>query len=387
VILLYILSALTILQGIVTLLDGFRAAQYMRRHRFSSDRAISGRRVAVFCPCKGIDSGFELNVRSILAQDFPAFDVYFIVESERDAAFGVLKRLAANVLIAGEAKDCGQKVHNLRFAVERVGPSADIFVFCDSDARFPTGWLRQLTRPLEDDGIAVSTGFRWYLAERFHLPTLLRSAWNATAVGLLGDHTRNFAWGGSMALTRHTFERLMILDVWRGAVSDDYAITRAAQNARAKIYFVPACLIPSYGECSWQELLEFTTRQIIITRVYHPRLWRIGFAAQTIFNATFVGLLVFMWSAPAILPLWLVIYALSSARAAARLSAVRDVLADPSLSRFRWFYILSSPIVALLYQYNMVMSAVTTNIEWRQIHYSLISPNETRVRRSSANAS
>jgi hypothetical protein len=47
-----------------------------------------------------------------------------------------------------------------------------------------------------------------------------------------------------------------------------------------------------------------------------------------------------------------------------------------------WFYILSAPLVALLYQYNMLRAALTTDIEWRQIHYSLISPNETRVHRS-----
>src|SRR2546428_10460719 len=28
----------------------------------------------------------------------------------------------------------------------------------------------------------------------------------------------------------------------------------------------PECLIPTYGECTWRELFEFTTRQIVITR-------------------------------------------------------------------------------------------------------------------------
>ena len=41
-----------------------------------------------------------------------------------------------NILVAGKAADRGQKVHNLAFAVWRCN-DADIYVFCDSDARFP----------------------------------------------------------------------------------------------------------------------------------------------------------------------------------------------------------------------------------------------------------
>jgi cellulose synthase/poly-beta-1,6-N-acetylglucosamine synthase-like glycosyltransferase len=270
--------------------------------------------------------------------------------------------------------------------VETVGHTALVFVFCDSDVRFPRTWLRNLTGPLSDPNVGVSTGYRWYVADRFHFSTLLRSAWNATVVGMLGDHPRNFAWGGSMALRRETFDRIGVLEAWRGAVSDDYAVTRAAERARARIWFVPDCLVPSLGTCGFRELLEFTTRQIIITRVYHPRLWRLGLFAQTVFNVSFVALATASISQPLLILPWLLIYGLSAAKSAIRLSAVRAVLRDPSLSRYGWFYILSSPIVALLYQYNMVLSALTTEIEWRQIHYTLISANETRVRRSSASA-
>ena len=67
---------------------------------------------------------------------------------------------------------------------------------------------------------------------------------------------------------RETFERLNILHEWRGSVSDDYSITNAAHRSGTKIVFVPECLIPTHGESTWKDLLEFTTRQIVITRVY-----------------------------------------------------------------------------------------------------------------------
>jgi cellulose synthase/poly-beta-1,6-N-acetylglucosamine synthase-like glycosyltransferase len=366
----YILAAIAILQGIFTLLDGIRAARYMRTFR---PRRLSRERVVVFCPCKGKDSEFEKNIQSILNQDYPNYAVQFIVESKSDPAYDTLRALGASVLVAGMATSRGQKVHNLAYAVERAtaADAADIYVFCDSDARFPADWLAKLIAPLNSTNI--TSGYRWYVAERFHFASLMRSAWNASSVGILGDHNRNFAWGGSTAIQRETFHRLGILDAWRGSVSDDYTVTRTAQRAGLRIVFVPECLIPSYGECSFRELLEFTTRQIIITRVYHQALWRIGFVGHLVFNAAF-------WTLPFVHPyFWLALYALSVAKSWIRYRAVTTVLPAPVLSKHGWFYILSSPLVAVLYLYNMIVSTLSTEIVWREIHYKLVSPNETRV--------
>jgi cellulose synthase/poly-beta-1,6-N-acetylglucosamine synthase-like glycosyltransferase len=380
VIVLYILALLAVVQGVIALADGIRAARYMREYRPLGPTHKP--RIVVFCPCKGIDPGFEQNIRSILDQDYPDFHPVFVVESTSDPAYSALTRMAAPaVLIAGQATGCGQKVHNLRYAVEHAGANNDVYVFCDSDARFPRHWLHSLTAPLSESESIVATGYRWYVVSHFQLSTLLRSAWNATVVSMLGGHGRNFAWGGSMAMRRETFERIHVLDEWKGSVSDDYSVTGAARKHGAKIVFVPECLIPSYGDCSFGEMLEFTTRQILITRVYHPRLWRIGFFAQTIFCLTFLWLLAVLPGNPSAAVLWIVIFGLAGAKSAVRHRAVSEVLRDPSLSRFGWFYILFSPVVALIYEYNMVRSALGRTIEWRQIHYTLISANETRVRR------
>jgi hypothetical protein len=79
--------------------------------------------------------------------------------------------------------------------------------------------------------------------------------------------------------------------------------------------------------------------------------------------------------------LWLAIYGLSGWKSWIRYRAVRAVLHPPALSKHGWFYILCSPAVAVVYLYNMVVSALSTEIIWRGIHYKLVSPNETLVRR------
>src|SRR5437016_1822575 len=87
-------------------------------------------RISVFCPCKGTDAEFEKNIRSILEQDYPNYGVTFVVESKEDAAYSALRELdAKNILVAGRAMDCGQKVHNLAYAITHANTGADIYVF------------------------------------------------------------------------------------------------------------------------------------------------------------------------------------------------------------------------------------------------------------------
>jgi ceramide glucosyltransferase len=373
--LLYVICGIALLQGIISLVQGFSSIRHIRTYR---PKTAWRPRVVVFCPCKGVDEGFDKNIRSILSQDYPHLRVVFIVDSAADSAVPILKQTNATLLIAGPATARGQKVHNLIHGVEHAAGDAEVFVFCDADARFPRDWITDLIAPLESDTVAVSTGYRWYAAETGSLPSLLRSSWNAAAVTLLGDHSRNFAWGGSMALRRDVFERIGIRQAWDGALSDDYAVTLAARRAGMRIAFVPTCLIPSYGDTTWPELLEFTTRQLLITRIYEPRMWRMAFFSQTIFNIAFWGGLLLPW------PLLLMtpgIYFLAGIKSYMRYKAVATVLPESALSKHRWSYILLAPLTALLFEYNLVCSALTRNIKWRQIQYRLISSSRTAVLR------
>jgi cellulose synthase/poly-beta-1,6-N-acetylglucosamine synthase-like glycosyltransferase len=340
--------------------------------------------VAVFCPCKGIDPEFEENIRSIVDQDHPDYRVYFIVEAENDPAYGALKHLGAtDILVAGHATDRGQKVHNLAFAVKHVARAAAIYAFCDSDGRYPPDWLSNLIPPLAEADVGVATGYRWYVAHPPTFTNLLRSAWNAVSISGLGHPQRGFAWGGSLAIRRDIFERIGVIDAWKGSVSDDYSITRAAQASGLKIIFVPQCLIPTYGECGWDELLEFTTRQMIITRVYYRGLWQVALVSYVLFSIAFVGLALAAFGDAAAMLLWLMVFGLSAARSWVRLRSVTNLLPVAVLPNPRWFYILCAPLVSLLYLYNVIRSALSTSIVWRKIQYDLLSPHKTIVTRPS----
>ena len=159
-----------------------------------------------------------------------------------------------------------------------------MLVFVDTDARPQANWLRSWCAPLADSNLGAATGYRWFIPVRGGFASQLRSVWNASIASALGEREdKNFCWGGSTAIRRSTFEKLQVTERWRGTVSDDFTVTRMLQEAKLPIHFVPACLVPSVGECSARELLEFTNRQLKITRVYAPHLMEATANRQLLF--------------------------------------------------------------------------------------------------------
>ncbi len=156
-------------------------------------------------------------------------------------------------------------------------------MFVDSDARPDKNWLKNLIAPLRDEKIGCATGYRWFISGKRNFASEMLSVWNASIASALGANRKsNFCWGGSMALRRETFDKIKMRERWKGTLSDDFAVTRTMKENGLAIYFVPQALTVSIEDCSFKRLLEFTTRQMKITRVYASNLW-IASSARLVF--------------------------------------------------------------------------------------------------------
>ncbi len=389
------LAFILLLQSLLALIAGVRFTRYVLR----SAQSRFGRyqpKAAIIVPCKGLDPHFEENISALLRQRYRDYEIIFVTESESDPAYAVLTRLikqgnrAAWLVVAGEAQGRGQKVHNLCAALEmleRVDRRAEVIVFADADARPAPYWLAELVAPLGEKKVGATTGFRWYLPERGRFCSLLLSAWNATAITLLGENS-SFAWGGAMAIRRETFEKLEILRHWQGAVSDDYALSRVVKAAGQQIKFVPACLMVTQANTSWRQLLEFTTRQLTITRVYAPRLWAVAAAIHLFYSFTFWGGLILLgvkslnYGFDQVLASLLAgIFSLGAMASYLRATVAAQLLAaHHKQPHKRWrIEMFFGPLVSLLYLYNILVSAFTRRIVWRGIGYEMVSPTETVI--------
>jgi len=384
----YFLAAVSCWIGIKSLLGGLRFAAYVRRET-SRPLVEFYPFVSVIAPTRGFEPGFADNVKPLLEQDYPNYEVRFVFDDPRDPSLSLVRDLGAQTVISGPAVDSGQKVHNLIAAVGEIDPRSEVIVFVDTDARPSRLWLRQLVAPLADERVGASTGYRWFVPERGGIASRLRGVWNASVASALGeDGAKNFCWGGSTAIRRSVFAELRVADRWRGTVSDDFTITRVLKEAKLPIHFTPHCLVPSVGDCGWRELFEFTTRQIKITRVYAPHLWLPLLLGSSLFALAFFGGIVLLvtrillgQSFAVTLGFLIVIFALGAAKGFIRWRAVSIPLARyrRELRRDLLAHVCLWPFASLLYLFNAIVAGFSRRITWRGITYNLLSPNEAVI--------
>jgi len=389
----YLLATLQILMGIYALWEGVRWLS-MARRRLRSHPGFYAPSVALICPCKGAEPGLEENLAALTTFDYPNYEVFFILAHADDPAYVLARRVAdrskipTHIVIAGPPDACGEKVNNLRVAVEQLPDNFEVLVFTDSDGSPGRPWLRQLVAPLADAKLGAATTFRWYLPDRGGFWSALGAAWNAPIVTFLGEHGQNFVWGGGTAIRRKVFDEVGALEFWRGSVSDDYSLTLALRQAGRRIHFVPECLVPTLHDADFHRLIEFTNRQIIITRVYAPRLWTMATLAHLLYCSTLllgIGLTFAAWltGGPGVhlLLLALVVAFLAAAKGYLRLVAVSELLPawKEKLLAYGWAWTLLAPLVPFLYLWNSLVAAFTRRIVWRGIRYELVSAHHTRI--------
>ena len=256
------------------------------RRRLGSHAGFYAPTTALICPCKGNERGLEENLLALTRFDYPNYEIYFTLATSLDPALKVIERVKAasqrpvHIVIAGPPADSSEKVYNLQRAVEALpADKFEMLVFTDSDVRLPRGWLTKLVAPLQDARIGATTAYRWIIPSGSgmeSLPSCLASAWNGAVATMLGKPSGDFCWGGGTAIRKKTFDDVNVLEAWKGAVSDDFAMTWALEQNAKPIVFCPECLAATLHPWTAAELLEFTNRQILITRIYSPRRWQMG---------------------------------------------------------------------------------------------------------------
>jgi ceramide glucosyltransferase len=393
----YLLVVVQIALGLYSLWDGYEWFR-MVRGRLSSHTGFYAPMAAVICPCKGSEPGLEENLTALTRFDYANYEIYFSLATSLDPALKIVERVKAasarrvHIVIAGPAADCGEKVHNLRRAVESLTENFEVIVFTDSDVRVPKGWLGKLIAPLQDPRIGATTAYRWIIPSRAigagGFASAMASAWNASVATMLGRPRENFCWGGGTAIRRGTFNDAGVLEAWEGAVSDDFALTHALEAAGKPIVFCPECLAATLHPWTGTSLLEFTNRQILITRVYAPKRWGMGMAAHLgyVITLIFAGFVILTqmaggdpWMNLALIAF--VIPFLTVIKGVLRTVAVTEMLPEwkAQLGQWSWVWTALAPVVPFLFGWNFISSLISRRTRWRNVRYELVSPSVTRV--------
>jgi ceramide glucosyltransferase len=392
-ILFYFLAIPQILLGLYLIGSSLQWLGYTRR-RLHTDPGFYSPKVAVLCPCKGVEPALERNLVSLAEFDYQNYEIFFLIASASDPAYNIVKRVVsssrpkAHVVLTEKPDGCGEKVNNLRLGIVQLPPEFDVLTFVDSDGRPGKNWLHRMVAPLSDSRIGATTTMRWLLPNRNNFATALLSAWNAPIVTMLSEKGKNFCWGGGTAIRRSVFDQSGVAEEWQHSVSDDYSMTRALERAGRSIVFLPECLVPSFVETDFTGLMEFTNRQVLITRVYAEKMWAIAAATHLLYClslilGTFLTLGDFLATRPAfhLAALTFLPVLLAMIRGALRATGVSEALPAyrSQIASQAWIYVLLTVFIPFLYLANFITSLVTRKIRWRGVIYELIAPEQTRV--------
>ena len=341
--------------------------------------------VALIVPVKGAESGLAENLRSLRGQDYPDLELTVCFADAGDPAVAVARASLGpecRFVAAGEPPpDIGEKVHNLRTAVNAVSSDRRVLVFADSDGKVQADWVRKLVAPLADEGIGATTAFRWHFPEEGGFWSLLRSVWDSVIPTIMDSHDRSFAWGGGTAVSRDAFQAARVLEYWQGSVSDDLRLTQAMQDSGLGIRFLPEAMVATTGQCRAADFLAWTVRQATITRVYRFKTWLAGCLSHIAYCAAqlLCVLQLVQGNLIGLFPLVLILLP-GMAKGGTRAYVCSLVFPEREawLERHGWAYFWLTPVATWVWLYAFLRSGMTRRIQWRGRTYDLIS--ETRVR-------
>jgi ceramide glucosyltransferase len=323
-------------------------------------------------PVKGQDEGLRENLASLAALDYPDYELLVVARTAEDIPVGVLPD-GARVLLTPEGDaNTAEKLWNLQAGVAMSRKGSSVIAFADSDGRVAKGWLRSLVAPLFEQGVGASTGYRWYIPEPPDFWSLIRSVWNAPIAGLPGPGDNPFAWGGAMALRREVFYAADVEQYWKNTVSDDYGLSDAVHAAGLRIAFAPGAMVACTDHTSAREFFRWARRQMVITRVYRPRLWWQALVAHVFYCGGMAAALAASILGSRIAE-WILIAQLSPGmlKAANRAVLARAELPEykPWFARHGWVHAWWAPLGTWVWLAVLLSSAFSGKIEWRGVRY------------------
>lgn len=324
--------------------------------------------VTVIVPCKDHHPQLRENLQAICRQDYPSFQVLFILDSSSDSAYpdvaAVIQGVAqARCLFARTVPNTSGKISALLTGLDS-GRACEVLVFADSDIRPSVSWLRDLVAPLDEAKVGASTGYRWFMATS--LKSAFISTWSLSTVSASFYSFANFAWGGSMAMRTELFDKLGIANEWRTGLSDDLILTKAVKAAGYRIRFVPQSMVESPVDENLRSFIRWGSQQITWMRWYSPLAWAGYYFGVLFVTAVLVMDAVLFVQGDMLFGILLgVTLALEMVYGWIGVWTFEHLMRYPR-ERFHYklWYGLLAPVAFLLYAYNALVSSVKREIRW-----------------------
>ena len=236
--------------------------------------------VSILKPLCGSDPhGYE-SLRSHCVQDYPEYEIIFGVSAPDDPAASAVERLrgefpklSMRLVVCPNVFGMNFKVSNLL----QMLPEARYayLVINDSDIAVPPDYLRQVTSPLEDRSVGITTClFRGISAAGIgsRLESMAIESDFVPGVLCAGqlENGIHFAMGSTMAFHRDVLQRIGGLQSIADYLADDYELGHRVSNAGLRIE-VADCIVDHYlPQYSWIDFVQHQVRWARTVRSCRP---------------------------------------------------------------------------------------------------------------------
>lgn len=330
--------------------------------------------VGMIVPMAGTDKRMSAAVRSLLLQNYPHYLPVLVTATDDEPAADLVRQIQRDYphtrhVVAGQARNCGQKNHNSLCGVAAIKNKADVFVFCDSTHMARPDFMRHLVGPLATGEAEFSTGYH-VVNPSDHRPVTLAYALCVLLMRLL-QAVSSFTqlWGGAMAMTREAFGRYAVEDLWARNVVDDCSLSARLQKLGVSVRLCPGALLHTeagrHERHVWRAWMD---RQVLFLKFCMPMQWvLLGFMGIVMavppLTAVFIllGGLLHLSSGPAVLLalLWVALLAVI-------LHLWRGLLRH-SISFVRWFLSFFDAVAMFALVY--IRSLPARSIVWHGLRY------------------
>ena len=385
---------------------------YLYQPKHATHQIKSADCVAVIEAVKGADKDFHQHVIALINQNHHCFRVIFCLSDINDPAFQLLgtffklnikthvkkykitrKNLdklklgssglqSIDIVVAGTAKTCSQKIFNQVCAYDLLLPEDSIIAWVDADICLPPTWLDDLVYPLYGKAYAASTGYRCLVPSGHDWVSAFISVINSSILTLLGDPWRNSFWGGSMAMTRQVFNKFNIPQYVKKCFSDDASVAALLKKNRIPIYFSFAVLPMGKIKYTLKEMLNFGQRQYICARFYYK--FHIFIAGLLLGGFTlvffFLATKLFVQPTDFNMLLFTLLVSAMVVRGIVRFSFIRYILKTP-LYNMKCLFLetVGTPLIHLLHLGIWFSALMVNKIEWAGITYKIKGPFNVKI--------
>lgn len=247
-------------------------------------------KVVVLVPVGMIVSNVEQALDSLLNQNYSDYRIIFISASTNEPAAGLINTICnkfthASHVVAGKARYCCQKNHNLLAGLKEVQPEEEVLVFCDSSHIADPDFLRRLVAPIINEEALMTSGYHYIVPGDKRYGTFCHLL-TVQTIHMLFQAIKAFAqpWGGAMAIRKSTFYTHDIPKLWSTAIVDDFTMGPYLESKGIRVTPVPdACLrSPMLGQTvrGWERWLF---RQLQYLKFGLPLVWVIATALPILF--------------------------------------------------------------------------------------------------------